>query len=85
MQKDCEIINIIQQKKLQYLGHIMRGPKYTLLQLIVQGKISGKRSVGRRRVSWLKNLRDWYGCSNYQLFRAAVNKIRIAVMIANLR
>ena len=50
----CEIVNTIKHKKLEYLGHIMRGP---LLQLIVQGKISGKISIGRRRVSWLKNLR----------------------------
>lgn len=85
MQKECEIINTMKKRKLQYLGHIMRGQKYTLLQLIVQGKISGKRSIGRRRVSWLKNLRDWFNCSNVQLFRAAVNKVTIAVMIANLR
>lgn len=85
MRKECEIIDTIKKRKLQYLGHIMRGQKYTLLQLIVQGKISGKRSIGRRRVSWLKNLREWFDCSNVQLFRAAVNKVRIAVMIANLR
>lgn len=85
MQKEFEIINSIKKRKLQYLGHIMRGPKYALLQLIVQGKISGKRNIGRRRISWLKNLRDWFGCNNIQLFRAAVNKVQIAVMIANLR
>ena len=57
MQKDCEIINIIQQKKLQYLGHIMRGPKYTLLQLIVQGKISGVLVVLAQKfkgLAWLQ-------------------------------
>jgi len=81
----CEIVNTIKKRKLQYLGHIMRGPKYTLLQLIVQGMIRERRYIGRRRVSWLRNLRDWFDCSNVQLFRAAVNKIRIAVMIANLR
>jgi Reverse transcriptase (RNA-dependent DNA polymerase) len=85
MQKDCEIITTIKKKKLQYIGHIMRNSKYTLLQLIMQGKILGKRNIGRRRMSWLKNLRDWFNCSNTQLFRAAVNKVRIAVMIANLR
>lgn len=85
MQKDCEIVNTIKKRKLLYLGHIMRGRKYTLLQLIVQGKISGRRNIGRPRMSWLKNLRDWFNCSSVQLFRAAVNRVRIAVMIANLR
>jgi len=51
----------------------------------MQGKIEGKRSVGRRRNSWLKNFREWFGCNNNELFRAAVSKIRIALMIANLR
>jgi len=27
------------KRKLQYLGHVMRGEKYHLLQLIMQGKI----------------------------------------------
>jgi len=32
--------------------------------------------VGRRRNSWLKNLREWFGCNNNELFRAAVSKKR---------
>lgn len=85
MQKECEIINTIKKRKLEYLGHIMRGSKYTLLRLIMQGKIKGRRNVGRRRVSWLKNLREWFNCDSTELFRAAVNKIRIALMISSLR
>ena len=85
MHKEREVILTIKKRKLQYLGHITRGRKYQLLQTIMQGKIAGKRSVGRRRNSWLKNLREWYNCSNNQLFRSAVSKVRIALMIANLR
>lgn len=85
MQKEKELILTIKKRKLQYLGHVMRGDKYQLLQLIIQGKIMGKRSIGRRRNSWLKNLREWYNCNNCQLFRSAVSKIRIALMIAKLR
>lgn len=85
MGKEREIMNIIKARKLEYLGHIMRGEKYHLLQVIIQGKIQGKRSIGRRRHSWLKNLRDWFGCNTDGLFRAAVSKVSIAMMIANLR
>lgn len=85
MRKECEVINSIKKRKLQYLGHVMHGPRHALLQLIIQGKIEGRRNVCRRRVSWLKNLRDWFGCTNTRLFRAAANKVRIAMMIANLR
>lgn len=37
----------------------MRGSKYKILHLIIQGKIIGKRTVGRRRISWPWNLWDW--------------------------
>lgn len=83
--KEMEIIETIKTRKLQYLGHITRGTKYARLQLIMQGKILGKRSIGRRKKSWLRNLREWYGCTSIDLFRAAASKVRIAVMITNLR
>jgi hypothetical protein len=85
MNKEKEVIFTIKKRKLQYLGHITRGERYELLRIIMQGKIAGKRSIGRRRNSWLKNLREWYSCSSNELFRSAVSKIRIALMIANLR
>ncbi|CAG9830963.1 unnamed protein product, partial [Diabrotica balteata] len=58
MGKECEVIKTIQTKKLEYMGHIMKGKKYSLLRLIIQQKISRKRNVGRRRISWLRNLRE---------------------------
>lgn len=85
MQKDKEVILTIKRRKMLYMGHIMRGEKYRILQVIMQGKIKGKRSIGRRRNSWLRNLREWFGCTNNQLFRSAISKVKIALMIANLR
>ena len=86
MNKQAEIIVTIKQRKLEYLGHIMRNEKrYGLLQLVLQGKIPSKRGPGRRRISWLKNLRTWFSTTTTGLFRAAVNKVQIAMMIANIR
>lgn len=85
MGKDTEILFTVKERKLQYLGHISRNQKYGLLQLIIQGKIQGKRNVGRRRISWLRNLREWFGVSSTDLFRSAISKVRIATMISNLR
>ncbi|KAJ2952534.1 hypothetical protein O0L34_g6852 [Tuta absoluta] len=85
MNKKLEVLNTIKRRKLEYFGHIMRNEKYKLLQLIIQGKIQGRRLPGRRKISWLKNLREWYGMSTRSLFRAAVDKVKIAMMIANLR
>ena len=83
--KERELIKTIKKRKLEYLGHIMRGEKYRLLRLILEGKVKGKRSVGRRRVSWLHNLREWYGCGSADLFRAAADRNVIADMVSDLR
>lgn len=83
--REKEVERTIKERKLQYLGHIMRGEKYNILRLIMQGKIEGKRGVGRRRISWLRNLREWFGCSSKHLFRAAVSKVKIAMMVADIR
>ena len=85
MGKRVELLYDVKRRQLEYFGHVMRNEKYRLLQLIIQGKIEGRRGPGRRKTSWLKNLRDWYGVNSICLFRAAVSKIRIATMIANLR
>lgn len=78
MHKTTECVNTIQRRKLEYLGHIMRNDKYRLLQIILQGKINGRRPPGRRRISWLKNLRDWFGLTSVELFRTAVSRLMIA-------
>ena len=85
MNKQLEVILTIKRRKLEYFGHIMRHhEKYELLHLIMEGKINSRRGPGTRRTSWLKNLRQWYGKSSVELFRAAVNKTMIVNMIANL-
>uniref|UniRef100_A0A8D8QRW3 Uncharacterized protein n=1 Tax=Cacopsylla melanoneura TaxID=428564 RepID=A0A8D8QRW3_9HEMI len=86
MKKSQELMNIIKTRKLNYLGHIMRNEsKYSLLQLIRQGKIDGRRGPGRRRISWLHNLRKWTGKTSAELFRIAVNKVKLAMLVANIR
>lgn len=86
MNKDLEVVPNIKIRKLQYFGHVMRHPeKYGTLHLIMQGKINSKRGPGRRRTLWLGNLGQWFGKTSTELFRAAVNKIIIANMIANVR
>lgn len=86
MGKEVEVIRTVKKRKLEYLGHIMRNnDRYRLLQLVLQGKVFGRRGPGRRRISWLKNLRSWFSMTTTGLFRAAVNKVLIANMIANIR
>ena len=75
MGKAKEVLATVKRRKLQYLGHIMRHEeRYQLPICILQGKILGARGRGRRRISWLRNLREWFNQSTPGLFRAAVNR-----------
>lgn len=67
--------NTVKIRKLQYMRHVKNRH---LLQFILQGKILGKRDVGRRRISGLKNLWIWFGMNTIELFRAVTNKVTIA-------
>lgn len=85
MNTNKELLLTLKERKIEYFGHVMRGNKYEILRLIIEGKIQGKRSVGRRKNSWLKDIRRWLGCKSIDIFRAAVSKTRLAIWIANLR
>ena len=82
--RQLEFLQNVKRRKLEYFGHVMRNEKYHLLQLILQGKIEGQRSAGRRRISWLRNLRTWTGMTSTALFRAAVNRVIWTNVIANI-
>lgn len=72
------IANSYRISEIRIFGpHIMKSNRryYGLLKLIFQGKIEGKRSVGRRRVLQLRNLRGWFGeTSNYFVRHQKENK-----------
>ena len=85
LHKEQEILYTIKKRKLEYFGHISRNTKYEMLQIIMQGKVDGRRGPERWRTSWLMILRQWYGASTKTLFKRAVDKVQIALMIANVR
>lgn len=53
----------------------MRGPRYEVFRLTIQGKTEGKRLVVRRQNSWLRDLRYWFGMTSVEIFRAVVSKV----------
>ncbi|KAI8436544.1 hypothetical protein MSG28_010075 [Choristoneura fumiferana] len=80
-----QLMQTIKKRKVAYLGHVLRHDRYELLQLIMMGKVAGKRAVGRRKKSWLRNIREWTGVkSAAELFRLAKDRIRYAELTANL-
>lgn len=52
------------------------------LQLTLRGKIDGKRSIGRRRISWFKMLRDSFGVTWSELFRTSLEKEQLFIRLS---
>jgi hypothetical protein len=80
---DQQLIGAIKRRKVSYFGHIMRHENYALLQCILEGKIDGKRTRGRR-TSWMSNIRNWLGKNREELIHTARDRGRYAMLIANL-
>lgn len=78
------LLQIVKKRKTAYLGHIFRNTKYQFLKLIMEGKIEGKRGIGRKKYSWLKNIRDWTGLDAHSLFRVAQDRDEFARIVANI-
>ncbi|XP_042883267.1 uncharacterized protein LOC122260182 [Penaeus japonicus] len=51
------VMKNIQKRQLEFVGHIMRKNKYENLALT--GRIEGKRSRGRQRITYLNSLSTW--------------------------
>ena len=80
-----ELLRCIKVRKLSYLGHVMRGERFNLLRLIIEGKIEGRRGVGRRQMSWLRNIRDWTGTNKVaDLLEMTRDRDAFGRMIANV-
>ena len=45
MSKETELVKTINQRKLQFLVHVISNPKYEVLRLMLQGKIHGEESL----------------------------------------
>ena len=85
MKKERQVVNTVKIRKLQYLRCLMRNEqRFYLLQSIIQRKVLGKRGVGRPRISWLRNLKTWFGMNTTDLFRAAVQNVKIVCMISKI-
>lgn len=72
-----------QEEEKKSLGHVSR-IQMRLLQLIMQGRISGKRNVGRCKTFWLRNIYIWFAFPSTELFRTAILKVRIPMVITGL-
>ena len=60
-------LTAVKRQKLKYFGHIRRSEG--LGNIILEGKIEGKRSRGRQRTKWSDNIKKW--CNNISMREAS--------------
>jgi len=80
--KGTSIVKTIKKRKLAYYGHIRRHD--TLQRKILEGKIEGKRTKGRRRKSWIENIEETTGMKINMCCTVARDRERWRSMASNL-
>ena len=57
IQRQERLLAIVQRRKLQYFGHVVRARN--LCTKILEGRIDGKRRRGRPMRRWTDDIKDW--------------------------
>ena len=83
--QERSLINTIRKRQLKFLGHICRHRGLEFLSLT--GKIEGKRSRGRQRITFLESLNSWVtgnNKDNLTFLRMTENREKWRIMIADV-
>ena len=76
------LVEMIKRRKLAYFGHLVR--RDDTQRLLLDGKINGKRSRGKQRLTWADNITEWIGMKYNECIRVAQDRGRWRSMTANL-
>ena len=74
MSAEKELIKTIRVKQMKFFGHIMRNKGVE--NMIITGKIKGKRSQGKQRLTFTKSLSNWIGINEVELTRVTQDRQR---------
>ena len=53
-----DVVNRVRAKRLSYFGHVVRMQPARTPNILLYGRVHGRRSVGRPRKRWLDNIRE---------------------------
>jgi transcription termination factor 2 len=56
--KAPDIVNVIKIRRLEWLGHVVRMNETRSGKKIFEGKLEGRRSIGRPRLRWINDVED---------------------------
>ena len=71
----------IRKRQFEFLGHVMR--KEEIENLVVTGKIDGKRDRNRQRMTSVKSLSNWMNASPIKIIQTAKNRVDWKIMVTN--
>ena len=77
-----QLLSNMVKRKYQFFGHQIR--QNELQRQLLEGKINGKRSRGRPRITWMDNLKKWNGKSYENLIRIAEDREKFRFMTVNV-
>ena len=75
------LLTLVKKRKLRWFGHVSRSSG--LARTILQGTVKGKRKRGRQKKRWEDNIKEWTGMDFASSTRAAENRSRWKVVVAN--
>ena len=76
------LLKAIRKRQLEFLGHVMR--KEGLENLSVTGKINGKRSRGRQRITYIASISRWMNATEQEVLNTTKDRKKWKSMIANV-
>ena len=76
------LLRTIQERKLQYFGHLIR--EKGKQKLLIEGKTEGTRRRGKQRRTWTSDVTNWCNLSYTKCVKMAESRKEWSSMAANL-
>jgi hypothetical protein len=77
------LMDEIRERKMKYCGHVLR--HNTMQRTLLEGRIAGKRSQGKQRLTWWDNIKQWTGRTYKECARLSQKREEWRFMAVNLR
>ncbi|GFR83006.1 endonuclease-reverse transcriptase [Elysia marginata] len=83
------LLNLINARKLKYVGHALRNHRTLLMKTVSEGRLDGRRRKGRPPISLVTNLTTVCGLSLHQIVQKSHDragwqqKVRSSIATAN--
>ncbi|GFS06155.1 endonuclease-reverse transcriptase [Elysia marginata] len=83
------LLNLINARKLKYVGHALRNHRTSLMKTVCEGRLDGRRRKGRPPISLVTNLTTACGLSLHQIVQKSQDragwqqKVRLSIATAD--